>query len=189
MTTLQPRSPKWALLTVKEIVLRELLGRIGPDTLLLAMPTALPYWNREALRTISHSLSGRLVFVTDLRPHGLFLYLIFRYGVSARPTVSIEHQFGGIDDAIIAISRAGFRTGWSLERVCVPMTRGETRAFKQLDDLFDLPAMLGSAAHALLRGGLSLHLDALMNPAIVSETHYGRLVSHWRRLARRVRGT
>lgn len=112
------------------------------------------------------------IFVGDLDPLDLHVYLALRYGktlLGGRPLVSLK--YGGINDACLRLCDRNIKYGRRLDEIMFRMRPSEIRHFAILDSMVDIAAIVGKRSHELLRAGWKLELEGMTNAVFFRDGH------------------
>ena len=161
------RKPRRALFLTKDSVLIRLMAEdLLPHDAVVLCRYGLPTekYAREARMLLSRS--ARAIFVGDLDPLDLHVYLSLRRGNSR---LKLEH--GGLNDACLDLCERNLKKGQRLESALIRMGERERRHFAILDSLVDVTAIVGERSRDLLRSGFKLELEGATNATLFREGH------------------
>jgi hypothetical protein len=173
---LSPQLAKHGLIVTKRFLVDDWYKHLSATTSLWhvycwAAPNTHSYF-----RHAYELLEGRLLFVGDLRPHGLVQYLALRLGPSLDGP-ELPLGYGGIDSEWLAGLKTGLKRRSLLHQLTIDMRPSERSLFRSIESVCDVPALLGDEAYGLLRDGTTLHLEAVTGAHVCRRRFIQALVS------------
>jgi len=159
---------------------------LAPDVVMACAPFPT---DRHAVPILEplYRRAAATVFVGDLDPFAIVQYVETRRAL--RDPKGPPLLYGGINDAWLEAIARSLKTGWSLDRIRISLSKSEMRLLALIERALDLEQLLGPRSCEVLRGGHKIELEGAANPQIYPPRHGRWIVEYLRSAMRRGAGT